>query len=438
MSGPVAAAPIGYAELLRGNANFRRLWAGQVVSLLGDWFSLIASAALIGNLTGSGLAVGSLFVVRMLAPFVVAPVAGVFADRYSRKWLMIWSDLARAVVVCGFLLVREADDVWLLYTLSAVLLGVSGFFNPAHTAILPDLVAARAIGAANALSSATWSVMLAFGAALGGLVSGAWGIYPAFAVDAVTFLVSAAILLRLRPEDSAAATGVPPDTPSGATSAYGQFLEGLRYLMNHRDIAVTALQKPWLLVFFASAMEVTRVTIGTEVYSIGEGGSGSLGIMYAMVGLGTGLGPIFARRITGDRPAALRVAIFIAYLLSCAGMLAVSTFSHLGVVLAGVFLRGTGSGIIWVFSTQLLLQSVREEVRGRVFSTEAAVTTLAGAAGAAMGGEMLDLLPLAAVVQWLAGLALVPAVLWGLWILTHKGPHDAPTPSAVDPTRSTP
>ncbi|MEZ4663113.1 MAG: MFS transporter [Caldilineaceae bacterium] len=192
-----AAPPVGYGELVRQNHNFRNLWFGQIISLLGDWFNLIASAALIGELTHSGLAVGSLFVVRMLAPFLISPIAGVAADRYNRKWILIITDLVRAVVVFGFLFVREAGDLWLLYTLTAIQLGVSGFFFPARNAILPDIVAPRELGAANALSSATWSVMLALGAALGGLVSGAWGIQPAFVIDGFTFFASAWFIWRI-------------------------------------------------------------------------------------------------------------------------------------------------------------------------------------------------------------------------------------------------
>lgn len=80
---------VGYIALLRTNPNFRWIWLGQVVSLFGDWFNLIASAALIAQLTRSGLAVGGLFVVRMLAPFLISPAAGVATDRFNRKALLM-------------------------------------------------------------------------------------------------------------------------------------------------------------------------------------------------------------------------------------------------------------------------------------------------------------------------------------------------------------
>src|SRR5687767_10245695 len=121
----------GYAALVRGNHNYRNVWFGEIVSLFGDWFNLIASAALVAQLTGSGLAVGGLFVVRMLAPFVISPIAGVWADRYNRRSLLLAADLARAAIVLGFLLVRTPEDVWLLYVLTALQLGISGVFFPA-------------------------------------------------------------------------------------------------------------------------------------------------------------------------------------------------------------------------------------------------------------------------------------------------------------------
>ena len=111
---------VTYFGLIRSNANFRSLWYGQIVSLLGDWFNLIASAALVGSLTQSGFAVGGLFVVRALAPFVASPIAGVVADRYSRRTILLGADILRGITVFGFLLVRDTSDVWLLYTLTAV------------------------------------------------------------------------------------------------------------------------------------------------------------------------------------------------------------------------------------------------------------------------------------------------------------------------------
>jgi MFS family permease len=95
----------GYVALLRNNSSYRNLWLGQVVSLLGDWFNLVATATLVQQLTGSSAQVGLLFALRMLAPFLVSPFAGVVADRFDRRRVLIATDLLRAAVVLGFVLV---------------------------------------------------------------------------------------------------------------------------------------------------------------------------------------------------------------------------------------------------------------------------------------------------------------------------------------------
>ncbi len=406
---------VGYWELILRNRNFRYLWLGQIFSLLGDWFNLIASASLIAFLTGSGFAVGSLFVVRMLAPFLVSPIAGVVADRYSRKHILILTDIGRAIAVFGFLLVRNPEHIWLFYTLTAIQVGISGFFVPARTAILPEIVSPSGLGAANALGAATWSVMLALGAAIGGFVSGTWGIYPAFVIDGLSFLVSAVFILQVRPGAAAV-----EKSGKAAGAAMNQYIDGLRYLKRHPDIFTIALHKA-AVALFITGFQVVQVAIAREVFVMGVGGGVSLGILFATTGVGSGIGPIVARYFTGDRDRPLRLGIFWGYLTAALGLAIGASLSSFGVVLCGTFLRGFGGSIVWVFSTQLLLQSVPNQVQGRIFATEFAVFALMGAIGSAAVGAALDAsLGLSEVTWWMAGLTVLPAVLWGLSVWQRR------------------
>jgi len=404
---------VGYFSLVYNNRNFRTLWFGQIVSLFGDWFNLIASAALISQLTESGLAVGGLFVVRMLAPFLISPIAGVAADRYNRKHLLIFADLSRAVVVLGFLLVRDPQHVWLLYVLTFIQLAISGIFFPTRNAILPDIVAPNELGAANALSSATWSVMLALGAALGGIVAGEWGIYPAFIIDSATFLVSAVFIAGIRYTPPEILTG----TKQSISLALRQYIEGLQYLKEHLDILILSLQKAANALFANGAFQVVQVALAEQVFVIGDGGGTSLGILYAVTGVGTGIGPIVARRFTGDRSRSMRFAMSLSYAITILGLILCAQLSSFGVVLLGTLLRAIGGGINWVFSTQLLLQLIPNQVRGRVFSTEFASLTLANAFGAAFGGYVLDstALGISGLLWFMAIITIIPGILWLLW-----------------------
>lgn len=398
-----------YWVLVRSNANFRNLWTGEIISLLGDWFNLVASAALIAQLSGTGFAIGTLFVVRMLAPFAISPLAGVVADRYNRRNILITTDIIRALIVLCFLFVTEPHHIWLLYVLTALQLGVSGFFFPARSALLPDIVSEQELGAANALSSMTWSVMLALGAALGGVAAGIWGIYPAFVIDALTFVLSAFFIARV------SSKSVDIDGTS-IHRGFQQFLDGLRYLRQHVDISIIALHKA-ASALFVSGFQVVQVIIAESLFAIGEAGGVSLGLMFAVAGVGTGIGPMLARRFTGDRDRALRLMIILGYGLASLGLIVTAFLTSFLVVLLGTLLRGAGGGIIWVFSTQLLMRHVPNRMRGRVFSTEFAIFTLTSAIGAALTGTALDsILSIAETIKLMAALTIVPGILWAIWM----------------------
>lgn len=402
-----AGSPIGYIALIRYNRNFRWLWAAQVVSLLGDWFNLIASAALIAELTDSGLAVGILFTVRMLAPFAVAPLAGICADRFNRKHLLIATDVARSLVVFAFLLVRSESDIWLLYTLTTILFAISGFFSPARSAILPDITSPQELGTANALGASTWSVMLALGAAIGGITTGILGIQTAFIIDGFTFFVSAGFLLGVHLPSHRADTG-------GVRERSGT--KALPYLLRHPDMLFIAMHKAAIALMLSAGFQVAQVEISKNHFVIGFGGAISLGWMYAVNGVGSGLGPIFARHWTGDRDSPLRRSITLGYLIGTVGLAIAAPLLSLPMVLLGGLVRSIGGGIVWVFSTQLLLQSAPNEIRGRVFGTEFALFTLMGGIGTAIVGALLDMFPDIRFVLWgMAGLPLIPALLWELW-----------------------
>src|SRR5512133_758488 len=198
------APSVGYVELLRSNRGFRTLWLGQVVSQMGDWFDTIAVYTLALQLTGSSRSVALIMVARFLPSVIMGPLSGVVADRFSRRSIMILSDIMRALVVLGFLLVRRPDQMWLVYVITVLQLGFSSFFEPAKTAAIPSIVSDRELLPANAIASVTWSVMLTLGAAIGGFVTGWFGTNVAFVLDSLTFLASAILISQVhfpkRPE----------------------------------------------------------------------------------------------------------------------------------------------------------------------------------------------------------------------------------------------
>ncbi|MCP4359021.1 MAG: MFS transporter [Chloroflexi bacterium] len=254
--------------------------------------------------------------------------------------------------------------------------------------------------------------MLALGAALGGLVAGEWGIQPAFVIDSLTFLLSAYFILKVKYEPPTA-----DDVPvRGGVALFSQITEGLRYLNQHRPVFLIGLQKAGMALGVSSMFQIIQVQLTSEVFVMGEGGSTSLGVMYAVVGVGTGFGPIVARWFTRDDEKLLRRAIASGYVIAAGGLLVVSTLSNFWIVLAGTFFRGLGVAVTWVFSTQLLLTLVPNKVRGRVFSTEFALLTLMNAIGAAFGGWLFDNTA-TTIPQMLWGMAVVTLLMGIVWVV---------------------
>src|SRR4029077_15407616 len=143
-------------------------------------------------------AVAWMMVVQFLPMAIVGPLAGVVVDRVDRKRLMIAADLFRGVMVLGLLLVQRREQVWIAYVVTAVCVAAQAFFEPARTATIPNITSADELMPANALSSATWSAMLAIGASVGGLVTVLSGRNVAFVVNALSFFVSAILISRTR------------------------------------------------------------------------------------------------------------------------------------------------------------------------------------------------------------------------------------------------
>lgn len=404
------APSVGYIELLRGNRNFRMLWLGQVVSQMGDWFNTIALYTIILNLTGSGRDIGLLMVARFVPSFVFGPMSGVLADRFSRRTIMIVSDLLRALVVLGFLFVRRADQLWIIYLLTVLQLALSTFFEPAKTAAIPSLVSDRELVAANAISSVTWSAMLTMGAAIGGLITGWFGTDVSFVLDALTYLLSAALIASVR---------LPKRAPRekrkltfNRALGISETVAGARYVKRRPRVLALLLVKPaWGL---GGGILTLLAVFGERVFPVGNSAALGIGILFAARGIGTAVGPIVARRISGEGKKRMQASIGIAFLIGGAFYMAFGSATNYVLALIVLGVAHTGGSILWVFSTVLLQRAVEDSFRGRVFAAELALLTLTMAVSNYATGELLDRFRLSprAVTIGIGAFFLIPGVAW--------------------------
>ena len=413
-----------YLALLQRNPNFRNLWLARVVSNLGDWFNLLASATLIANLSGAGTAISLLFLARFLPLFLMSPFAGVLADRFDRRKIMIVTDLLRAGTVFSFLFVDRPERIWLLYVLTALQFVFSAVFTPAQQAYLPAVVDKDDLVTANALDSLTWSSMLAIGALLGGLATAFLGVQTAFVLDALTFVVAAWFVARV----PIASHGRTQQAGSKSTMRAGllEIVEGMRYLWGRPVLLIFALVKAGGSLVWGG-VNVLEIPLAEQAFPLAGNGTLSLGFIYAAVGIGTGFGPLLVRAWLGDSYSSLLKAITIGFAAMTLGICGLAVAPNLGWVLAATTVRGIGTGMIWVFSAVLLQILIPNRLRGRVFAFEFAALTLTQSASTLWAGFAYDTLGLA-LAQIFLSAGLAGAAISGAWLLFYMRVRRRPAP----------
>jgi len=409
-----------YPVFFRRNPHFKNFWLSGVISQLGNWFNYIAIFVLLNKLTGSGYAISWFLIAKFIPTTIFGSGAGVIADRFSRKTIMLAADLSRAVLVLGFLLVQSAEQVWLIYVLAFIQESLWTLYDPARRASVPNLCAADELNLANALSGATWSVMLAIGAALGGFVSASFGWQTAIILDSLSFLVSAWLL-------SSISLPLPGKTEHKSATwreytGLSDLIAGYRYVAGNGRIAALLLVKSgWAL---SGGILVLLTVFGEQVFSApGGAGSGS-GILYSVRGVGAAAGPILAWRLLGETEWGMYRAIGASFFMAGLAYFLFSKMPSLLWAAPFVFLGHLGGSVQWVFSTNLLQRLVPNEFRGRVFAAEMALLTLILSLSTYLTGAALDsgTDPRLICVR-LALLFTVPGTIWTLyvWTFSRKG-----------------
>jgi len=357
--------------------GYRRLWLSQVVSQLGDWLNRMAVLALIEDLAGATEAVAALglmfateLATRLGPTAIISPLAGPIADRLPRRLLMVAADLGRAVVVLGLCFVDEAGELPWLYGLVLAQMVIAPFFEAARSASVPNLVPADRLTDAHALSAATWSTMLAFGSAAGGLVVTVVGTQGAFVLDAGTYLVSALLLVGLR---------LPPPPTHAARLGLADIMlaRDLRRAWAHaRGLGLAPVLAAKVSWGMAGGFLVLLSVLGARGFP-GVSTGAAIGLLYAARGVGTGLGPILARRLVGDDDRAMARGVAAGFVVAAAGYACVPFAPNLLLACLAVVFAHTGGSTIWVFSTVLWQRRVDDAFRGRVHTLDFLAMTLA-------------------------------------------------------------
>ena len=408
------------AGVLRDNRSFRTLYAANAVSQLGDWFNVVALFSLLLELTGKGEAVAFALLTRFVPMFLAGPAAGVVADRVSRRAIMIVSDLLRAGLVLCLLFIRRPEQAWIAYAVVTAHSLVSAFFEPAQQAMLPNLVTEADYPLAATLENSLWAATLAVGSALGGVALAVVGRDLAFAADAASFLVSAALIARLptgyaKRADRQALEMVEEARAPGSQIenllGIRDLREGVAYVRSHRRVrALLAVKASFGLTL--GGVLVLLAWFGEKVFAQGNGAG--IAVLWTARGVGSFAGPFAAFRISGTDERGLRRGISGAFALLAICYVGFALSPAIGFAAVALAVANAGGSILWTSGSTLLQRIVPDAVRGRVAAAEIGGFMLALSASTLATGLLLDRDVSPRALMAACGLiALVPLAYWG-------------------------
>ncbi len=383
-----AVAPTGPQHLLRPLRvrDFRLMFTGETISVLGDQFHFVALAWLTLQLTGSGLALGSVLMVAAIPRAIFMLLGGALSDRMSPRSLMLYSNAVRAVLVgvVAALVLTGRAELWQLYIMAGIFGVVDALFYPAISTILPMLVDEATLPPANALLQGSQQLAGLIGPALAGLVVALVHTGPAFVVDAVSFAVAATALLfvvggRRAPEHDHAAVGSRPSLLDTISAGFG-------YAWGDPAVRSLILLTAAFNFAFTGPLSVGLPFLADHTLG---GGSATFGILLSAFGAGSLLGAIAAgsvARVPRLGTVVLGIAVGLGLAMGLVGV-APNVPAALGLLAA----LGVGAGFINVHVISWLQGRTAEAMRGRVMSMVMLGSVGLAPLSYALAGAIVDL-----------------------------------------------
>ena len=333
----------------------------------------------------SPLAISGVIAVRSLTFAPLEPITGYLADRFSRKNLMVVSNIFSFVTLTSFILLDLLDSLFSVYILTMLLVIGRALYDPSQQGYLPRVCDENELLTANALNSGAWSASLGIGSGIAGVMISAYGIETGLMIDSVTFLV-AAIVISTLPQG-----GPDPDEErgSGLVEMFKDIISGWGFIFDRPEISRIVIAKSlWAIGGGSQIFLLIIIGMEADFGDISTGAAG-IGVLYMARGFGSGVGPIVTRPL-------MSVTKYMPYIIGLslggAGLL------YLGVsqvewgiwTLIFVFFSHGCSGISWVFSTTLLQQRTDNNWMGRVAGTDNLLIVLTMGTSTISAGYILE------------------------------------------------
>jgi MFS family permease len=390
-------------SLLRRNRDIRLVFAAQVVSFAGDWFTFVALAGLVEDRTQSAFLVSCVLVSMTLPGLLMSPVAGSFADRFDRRKILIAISALQAISALGLLLYGVVG-IWITFASQSVIAALASFVGPATSASVPNLTDnENDLRRASALFGSTWGIMLAVGAALGGFFAAAFGRNAAFIADAVSFAVAGLLFAMVRKPMQSHDVSATARKPR----PIADMKEALH--LARQDKVILALMGSKMTFAVGAGIVSQLAVLASTVFHVGDGGRG---LLIGVRGVGSGLGPIIGARIAGRDMRKLLTVCGVAGLIFSICYLGAAASPFLWMAAIFVALAHLSGGAQWTLSTLGLQMQSPDHIRGRVLAGDMALVNTMIACTSLMAGGVSQFMGVRTTIVIFAGAAAIASTVY--------------------------
>ncbi len=385
-----------------GIPDFRRLWIGNVGTMLGQWIQFAAQGYLVFQLTGDAFQVGAVGFVRGVTSVVVSPFAGTITDRFSRKTVLMVMTAISAVTATflAALIISDVIQVWMLYPLAAVEGFGDAVNQPARQVMVYDVVGGDDLPNAVAVNSLGSNTMRIVGPSVAGAMIGAFGIQSAFVMQAAAYSFSVYATSRIRTQ------GVP--VARSTTTVLASMADGITYARRNKDVLLLVVMAglPSLLVYpYVQYIPV----FAKEVLGVGSFG---FGFLASAVGYGSIVGALIAANLTLIKKRG-QILVWTTFVyMALVTLFAVSNNYALSFALLVV--AGIANSIYLMFNQVMIQLIVDDEYRGRVMSLYVMTSGITPFSALLMG-YLIDVFGPQVTVACFTGLATAIVLVIGIF-----------------------
>jgi MFS family permease len=411
-----------------------------VISELGTWFSFIAELGLVQLYSGSPWMTTGLLVSRLLPVLVFAPIAGVAVDRLDRRRILIAADLARVLIALGFVSVSFGAPIWVAIMCSGLMSSATTFFEAAKNASIANMVSRQEMLTANVLMFSTRFLQLTLGAALGGVTAAKFGYNAAFIINSLSFIASAGFVFRI-PATVMKQQGT-NDEPVGsvelqqaeeqavarpANRFWTDVREGLAFILASPFVrGIVLVNVGWALGGGMNNLVFDRIARHEFIRGGADRGDWSLATLMTAAGAGLFLGMALARRAGAWASEEKRAGNFIGWSLLVHGLffaaagLMPSLFTFALCVGLSRMILGAEFGV----QETLMMRTLPDEYRGRVFTTDRALELSTMTLSMLVAGSLLNWFTPRTMIIVSGLLSASPGFLWllAMWLTRFSVP----------------